>query len=63
MSVESRKYGTPYIESEALLAIVNDDVDHARAVLETMSPGERHSLEHHCEEVINIIQDMREGEE
>ncbi|MFG1709170.1 hypothetical protein ACFLIM_38865 [Nonomuraea sp. M3C6] len=63
MSVEDKKYGTPYAETEVLLAMAERDVDHARALLAEMTPGERHALEHQCQEVINLIQIMREDEE
>lgn len=63
MSVYLGRYGTTFAESEVLLAIDNDDVDHARALLQQMTPGERRTLEHQCEEVINLIQVMREEEE
>lgn len=55
--------GTQFAESEVLLAIVNGDVNHARALLQEMTPSERHALEHQCEEVIGLIQAMREDEE
>lgn len=63
MSVYLGRYGTTFGESEILLAISNDDVDYARAILAEMMPGERRALEHQCEEVINLIQAIREDEE
>ncbi|MEV0617629.1 hypothetical protein AB0I81_30210 [Nonomuraea sp. NPDC050404] len=63
MSVYLGRYGTTFGESEVLFAIVNDDVDHARALLAKMMPEERRALEHRCEEVINLIQIMREDEQ
>jgi hypothetical protein len=62
-SGNDRKYGTPFIESEVLLSIIYEDVDNARALLQEMPPGKRHSLEHHCAQIINFIQHMREDEE
>lgn len=63
MSASLGRYGTSFVESEVLFAIVNGDVDHARALLAEMTPGERHTLEHQCEEVTGLIRVMREEEE
>ncbi|WP_329431018.1 hypothetical protein OG339_48545 (plasmid) [Streptosporangium sp. NBC_01495] len=60
---EAMKYGPPSAESEVLLAIIRKDVDHARTLLAAMLPEERHSLEHQCEEVCNLIGSLREDEE
>ncbi|TDD36110.1 hypothetical protein E1286_38755 [Nonomuraea terrae] len=62
MSTSLGRYGTPRAETEVLSAVVNDDVDHARALLQEMTPTERHALEHQCEEVINL-QVLREDDE
>ncbi|GAA1768454.1 hypothetical protein [Nonomuraea bangladeshensis] len=62
MSVYLGRYGTTFVESEVLFAIVNEDVDHARALLAEMLPGERRALEHHCMEIAGMIQVMREEE-
>ncbi|GAA1624278.1 hypothetical protein GCM10009733_021180 [Nonomuraea maheshkhaliensis] len=59
---EDRKYGTPYAETEILVALAAQDIHHGRALLADMMPGERRALEHHCEEVINLIQLLREDE-
>ncbi|WP_433235344.1 hypothetical protein ACQPYK_25180 [Streptosporangium sp. CA-135522] len=63
MSTKGRKYGTPFAETEILLAMAERDVDHVRALLAEMKPGERRALEHQCEEISGIIQVMREDEE
>ncbi|GGO63032.1 hypothetical protein [Nonomuraea cavernae] len=60
---EDRKYGTPYVETEIVAAMTVQDVDHVRALLAQMLPGERRALEHRCMEIAGMIQVMREEEE
>ncbi|MDP9843326.1 hypothetical protein [Streptosporangium lutulentum] len=63
MSDKQVRYGTPFVESEILMAIGNQDAEHARALLQGMTPSERRTLERQCEEVAGLIQVMREDEE
>ncbi|MEV4749001.1 hypothetical protein AB0K21_21705 [Streptosporangium sp. NPDC049248] len=60
-------FGTPFVETEIMIAISAEDTDYgynyARALLSGMTPSERRSLEHHCEEIMNLIGVMREDEE
>ncbi|MEV0149741.1 MULTISPECIES: hypothetical protein [unclassified Nonomuraea] len=63
MITEARKYGTPFVETEVLLAVGARDVNYVRALLAEMTPGERRTLERQCEEISGIIQVMREDEE
>ncbi|MEU8195306.1 hypothetical protein AB0C10_16145 [Microbispora amethystogenes] len=57
---EDRKYGTPFVETEILLAMKEMDGEHALALLAEMTPTERRGLEWACEQVSSAIQVMRE---
>ncbi len=57
---EDSKYGTPYVETEVLLAMKEMDGEHALALLREMTPTERRGLEWACEQVSSAIAVMRE---
>lgn len=45
MSEQKPKYGTPFLEAEALLAVSEDDEDYLDQVLAQLSPSELGRLE------------------
>jgi hypothetical protein len=45
------KYGTSFTESEALLAIINEDSEHAEKIVNDMLPNERRLLVMACDEL------------
>lgn len=52
-------YGTPFAETEALLAVQQDDWDEARRIIADMLPGERESLGRAACNLHDIIRQMR----
>lgn len=55
------KYGTPYLESEAILALGANDEDHARSVLAGMTPNERHALADAAHGLVFIVREFDRG--
>lgn len=48
---------TPYTESNALLAVVRDDLDEARRIIATMLPGERRQLTNQAHKLADLCQE------
>lgn len=46
---------TPYIETELLLAVMNDDEDRAVSLLGEMLPGERQELARQCDQTAKLL--------
>lgn len=51
------KYGTPFCESEALLAVVNADWDHVKTLADDMSPHEMKALAQYAYALGNFMDD------
>lgn len=41
---QTRRYGTPFLESECLLAVTADDEEYAESLLRSMTKGELRGL-------------------
>lgn len=54
-------YGTSSQESEALLAVQNDDPDYARRILADMLPGELASLANAADQLANMARRRAEA--
>lgn len=52
------KYGTPYFESEAILALGADDENHARNLIADMLPGERNALADQANRLVLIVREF-----
>lgn len=48
---------TPYVEANALLAVIEDDLDTARAVIAGMLPGERRALIAQAHQLADLCQE------
>lgn len=46
---------TPFTESNALLAVIRDDLDEARRIIATMLPGERRALVRQAYQLADLI--------
>lgn len=55
---ERRSYGTPFQESEALLALTAGDEDTAEAILRDMLPGELYALRVAARELIDMARSL-----
>ena len=55
MDREYKKYDTNFTESEILLAVIAEDIDHARQLISTMLPGEKWSLRHAVHALSDLI--------
>lgn len=55
------KYGTPYLESEAILALGADDENHARTLIADMLPGERNALADQANRLVLIVREFDRG--
>jgi hypothetical protein len=53
--VSDNKYGTMFLETEALLAITEEDFAHAARLIEQMLPGERSRLANAADELASLI--------
>lgn len=49
------KYGTPYVESEAILAAQEADLAEVQRLVKDMLPGERRALFAACERLMDVI--------
>lgn len=54
---EAMSAPTPFVESNALLAVIREDYAEARGVLREMLPGELASLRRSCNDLIDCIRD------
>jgi len=54
MEPDHKKYGTDFIESEALLAITQDDWNHARSLVQGLLPNERLELANAAETLAHM---------
>jgi hypothetical protein len=46
---------TQFTESNALLAVIEDDLDEARRIIATMLPGERRRLAEHAHKLADLL--------
>lgn len=53
---------TPYVETEALLAVMNGDEDEARRILGGMYRGERVDLLGHAERLAELAEEINRAE-
>ena len=51
------KYGTTYVESEAILAAQAEDHDEVERIVAEMLPGERRALSAACYRVLDYLQE------
>lgn len=58
MSTETTNYGTRFTESEAILAVINDDPYRLAELIEDMLPGEREALAQAAETLHDTLWDV-----
>ena len=52
------KYGTPFVQTEALVAVGNEDHDTAEDILRSMLPGELARLRQNAEELAGMCESI-----
>ena len=56
------QYGTSFVETEALLAVLSDNTEHAEAIIREMLPNERRDLRHGALLLAETVDEVFESE-